>query len=73
MDYGRIQELLLDVQHRHSDGSWGTLEPETSHDPSENDPEREWSNSTLFRCKTLRGGGPHPADRRTGRAPLARR
>ena len=52
MDYGRIQELMLDVQHRHSDGSWGRLEPEASHDPSEKDPEREWSNSTLFRCKT---------------------
>ena len=52
MDYGRIQELLLDVQHRHSDGSWGTLEPEASHDPTEDDPERGWSNSTLFRCKT---------------------
>jgi hypothetical protein len=52
MDYGRIQELLLDVQHRHSDGSWGTLEPEESHDTSEDDPDRGWSNSTLFRCKT---------------------
>jgi hypothetical protein len=53
MDYGRIQELMLEVQHRHTDGSWGTLEPDTTHhDPSSHDPEREWPTSTLFRCKT---------------------
>ena len=53
MDYGRMQEIMLDVQHRHSDGSWGSLEPDTSHhEATQHDPERGWQNSTLFRCKT---------------------
>jgi len=53
VDYGRMQEIMLDVQHRHSDGSWGSLEPDTSHhDATQHDPERGWQNSTLFRCKT---------------------
>jgi hypothetical protein len=54
MDYGRMAELTLRVQHRHSDGSWGSLEPQPSsaHDPADLDPERDWSNTTLFRCKT---------------------
>jgi len=53
VDYGRMQEIMLDVQHRHSDGSWGSLEPDTSHhEATQHDPERGWQNSTLFRCKT---------------------
>ena len=42
MDYGRLSELTLRVQHRHNDGSWGTLDPEPSaaHDPADLDPER---------------------------------
>jgi hypothetical protein len=69
MDYGRLSELTLRVQHRHNDGSWGTLDPEPSaaHDPADLDPERGWGDSTLFRCKTcdeqvrIRNEDPGPA------------
>jgi hypothetical protein len=51
MDFGRIAELTLRVQHRHEDGSWGTFEPAPSHhDPAAHDVEREWANGTLYRC-----------------------
>jgi hypothetical protein len=43
-------ELDLRMQHRHSDGSWGTLKPREPHSPSEVDQERDWPNSRLFAC-----------------------
>jgi hypothetical protein len=53
MDFGRIAELTLRVQHRHEDGSWGSLEPEPPHhDPASHDQEREWGKGTLYRCKS---------------------
>ncbi len=45
---GRLLELQL--QHRHSDGSWGEME-RSHHDPADHDPERDWANGQLFVCK----------------------
>jgi hypothetical protein len=51
MDYGRLAQLTLRVQHRHSDGSWSQLEPVPSHhDPAAHDPERDWGNGAIYRC-----------------------
>ena len=53
MDFGRITELTLRLEHRHADGSWGELERRPSHhDPADHDPEREWGNRTIYQCKT---------------------
>jgi hypothetical protein len=52
MDFGRIAELRLRIQHRHSDGTWGSLEPTSEHhDPAAHDPEREWAEGTIYVCK----------------------
>jgi len=52
MDFGRISELGLRVQHRHSDGTWGSLEPTGEHhDPAAHDPEREWAKGTIYVCR----------------------
>jgi hypothetical protein len=52
MDYGRMSELTLRLQHRHSDGSWGSFEPKPSHhDPADHDPEREWASGTIYVCR----------------------
>jgi hypothetical protein len=47
--YSRFTELALELEHRHSDGSWGRLE-RAAHDPAERDPEREWNNTELYTC-----------------------
>ncbi len=39
------------VEHRHSDGSWGSLQPE-HHDPAAHDAERSWVRRMVFRCGT---------------------
>jgi hypothetical protein len=50
MDLSRIASF--DIQHRHSDGSWSTLEPRPSHhDPADHDPERDWASGTIYVCK----------------------
>lgn len=46
---GKLFELEL--QHRHSDGTWGEMEAAADHDPASHDPERDWSNGRLFVCK----------------------
>lgn len=44
---------LLNLEHRHSDGSWSPLEPRPSpHDPAELDPERDWANGQIYVCKS---------------------
>ena len=44
-------EMLLRLEHRHSDGSWSTLEPRPDHhDPAELDPERAWANGRVYAC-----------------------
>ncbi len=36
----RMAELMFRLEHRHSDGSWGSLEPRPAHhDAAEHDPE----------------------------------
>ena len=53
MDFGRTAELALRIQHRHSDGTWGQLEPRSHHDAADHDPERDWaSGATIYVCKT---------------------
>ncbi len=57
MDFGRIAELELRVQHRHSDGTWGALEPKFEHhDPAAHDPERDWGVGTIYICKACGEG-----------------
>jgi hypothetical protein len=52
MDLSRIAGLSLDIQHRHSDGSWGTFEQRSHHDAAEHDPERDWASGTIYVCKS---------------------
>ena len=53
MDFGRTDELALRIQHRHSDGTWGQLEPRSHHDGADHDPERDWAaGATIYVCKT---------------------
>jgi hypothetical protein len=53
MDFGRITELTLRLEHRHADGSWGELEPRRSHhDAADHDPEQEWGSRTIYICRT---------------------
>jgi hypothetical protein len=47
--YTRFAELSFELEHRHNDGSWSRLERAT-HDPAQNDPEREWNNTELYAC-----------------------
>ena len=39
------------VEHRHSDGTFGLMEPAAPHhDPAQHDPERDWQFGRIFRC-----------------------
>lgn len=49
--YGRMAELSLELEHRHSDGSWGTFE-RAHHDAADHDPEREWLTGQVYSCTT---------------------
>lgn len=50
--YGRLAEEMLRLEHRHDDGSWGTLE-RTHHDPADHDPERGWAKGDIiYACTT---------------------
>jgi hypothetical protein len=67
MDTVRLVERLQ-LEHRHSDGSWSPLQP-SPHDAAQIDPERSWFHGTIFRCKTCdeqvvvsTGGEPTPED-----------
>ena len=53
MDLGRFYSNGLQLEHRHSDGSWERLEhrPQT-HDAAEVDPERGWTHGILYACPT---------------------
>jgi len=44
--YGRITEASLRLEHRHSDGTWGSFEP-LQHDASAHDPERDWAKGKI--------------------------
>jgi hypothetical protein len=53
MDLLRAADYSLQVKHRHSDGSWATLEAvEPHHGSDDHDPERGWLNGTIYRCPT---------------------
>ncbi len=41
----------LQIEHRHEDGSWASLE-RAHHDPASHDPERQWKEGALFQCTT---------------------
>jgi hypothetical protein len=49
MDQIRFVESAYQIQHRHSDGSWGVMEEDTA---AEHDPERSWLRGRIFRCRT---------------------
>ncbi len=53
MDPNLFAASDLRMQHRHEDGSWGTLEARPQHhSPSEHDPEGEWANGVIYACTT---------------------
>jgi len=52
MDFARTVGLSLKLQHRHSDGTWGSLEPRSHHDAADHDPEREWASGVIYACTT---------------------
>ena len=41
----------LQLEHRHSDGSWSPME-RPAHGEPEHDSERSWLNRRIFRCPT---------------------
>jgi hypothetical protein len=41
---------LRTFEHRHSDGSWGTMEP-AHDDPAWHDPETGWKNGVIYVCR----------------------
>jgi hypothetical protein len=48
-------EYVFRFQHRHDDGTWGSLEPRPAHhDSADLDPEREWvgTDVRLYKCTT---------------------
>jgi hypothetical protein len=38
------------IQHRHSDGSWASMDP-VPHDAAAHDGERSWLRRVIFRCE----------------------
>lgn len=46
----RIQQEF-NLEHRHFDGSWASMEP-IRHDPAAHDGERSWLRRVIFRCRT---------------------
>ena len=51
IDRGTFTLAQLRLQHHHADGSWFDLAPEpVHHDPAAHDPERDWSEGTIYRC-----------------------
>ena len=52
MNY-RIDSIPLNIEHRHSDGSWGSLVPRRGHhDAADHDEERDWKNGDIYQCTT---------------------
>jgi hypothetical protein len=51
VDFSRLAEAEIRLQHQHNDGSWGTMEYQPSHhDSAEHDPERSWRDGGIFKC-----------------------
>ena len=73
MDQSRMAELMFRLEHRHSDGSWSSLEPRPQHhDVAEHDPEIAWAEGQIYACPTcdeqvrvnIPGGGATERDAR---------
>ena len=70
MDFSRMGEALIRLDHRHTDGTWGTLERrQEHHDPSAHDPEAGWARGRRLRLHDLRRAGPRPLSGRRRAAP----
>jgi hypothetical protein len=52
MPYSQLLAHSMLVEHQHSDGSWGRLEPSPAHDVAERDPERAWQQGRIYQCTT---------------------
>jgi hypothetical protein len=52
MPYSQLLAHSMQVEHQHSDGSWGRLEPSPAHDVAERDPERAWQQGRIYQCTT---------------------
>ncbi len=53
--YGQLGNALFQVEHQHSDGSWGALEREEGeehHATSAHDPERDWNRGHIYLCRS---------------------
>jgi hypothetical protein len=50
VDQSRMAELMVRLEHRHSDGTWETLEPRAHHDPADHDPEKGWGDGEVYVC-----------------------
>jgi hypothetical protein len=51
LEFGRLVDTSLVVEHRHSDGTWGQMAPEREHhDPADHDPEGAWAHGRIFAC-----------------------
>jgi hypothetical protein len=70
MDQSRMAELMLQLKHRHADGSWASMEARPVHDPAELDPEIGWADGRIYECRVCDEqvvvrdlGGDGPMDR----------
>jgi|EndMetStandDraft_8_1072994.scaffolds.fasta_scaffold2077162_2 hypothetical protein len=65
IDRGSFALAELQLQHKHSDGTWSGMTPEPAdHDPASHDLERELAQGTIFRCdcgEEIRVGAPEDA------------
>jgi hypothetical protein len=51
MDPRLVNPEVFRIEHRHRDGSWGSLE-QVPRDAAEYDAERAWLRGQVFRCTT---------------------
>ncbi len=53
--YGQLGNALFQIEHQHSDGSWGALDREADeehHGSAAHDPERDWSRGHIYVCRS---------------------
>ena len=58
--YGQRSNVLFEVEHQHSDGSWGRLAPDEKvqhHDPAGHDPEQQWQRGHIYVCTSCEERG----------------
>lgn len=51
-ELSRLAEAPLRLQHRHADGTWGTLEPRPGRTATDHDAERTWDEGRIYACPT---------------------